>query len=149
MTLTIVLSIKLSKFADNTKLVERVTTDVQVTSMRTDLNELCKWSEGWLMLFNAEKCKVIHFGGNNVKSIYDLGDESLAISDAERDLGIIVDGNLKVTKQCVKAAATASSVLGMISRTITYRSKDIVISLDKTLVRLHLVYRIQAWRPHY
>ena len=139
---------KLSKFADDTKLVGRVTTEDQVSSMRKDLNELYKWSEDWLMLFNAEKCKVIHFGGANAKSSYELGGECLTASEAERDLGVIVDRNLKVSKQCVKAAATASSVLGMISRTITNRSKDILVNLYKSLVRPHLEYCVQAWRPH-
>ena len=53
---------KLSKFADDTKLVGNVTTEEQVTSMRQDLKELYRWSEDWLMMFNTEKCKVIHFG---------------------------------------------------------------------------------------
>jgi len=140
---------KLSKFADDTKLVGKVTTEDQVSSMRKDLNELYKWSEDWLMLFNADKCKVIHFGGTFGNNSYELGGVSLAVSEAERDLGVIVDRNLKVSKQCVKAAATASSVLGMISRTITNRSKDILVNLYKSLVRPHLEYCIQAWRPHY
>ena len=80
---------KLSKFADDTKLEGRVTTEFQVTSMRADLNELYKWSEDWLMLFNAEKCRVIHFGGATVKSSYELDGECLTVSEAERDLGLL------------------------------------------------------------
>ena len=53
---------KLSKFADDTKLVGNVTTDDQVAGMRQDLKELYRWSEDWLMMFNTEKCKVIHYG---------------------------------------------------------------------------------------
>jgi len=41
-------------------------------------------------------------------------------------------------------------VLGMIMRTITSRSKDILIPsyMYKSLVRPHLDFCIQAWRPH-
>ena len=53
---------KLSKFADDTKLVGNVTTEDQVAGMRQDLKELYRWSEDWLMMFNTEKCKVIHYG---------------------------------------------------------------------------------------
>ena len=117
--------------------------------MRHDLNELFKWSEDWLMLFNAEKCKVMHFGAGNKLFSYDLGGGCLAVSEGERDLGVNVSIDLKVSKQCMKAAATANCVLGMISRTISSRSKDIIVNLYKSLVRPHLEYCIQAWRPHY
>ena len=50
---------------------------------------------------------------------------------------------------CYKAASKANSVLGMISRTISSRSKDIMLNLYKSLVRPHLEYCVQAWRPHY
>ena len=140
---------KLSKFADDTKLVGKVSNADQVASMRNDLKELFKWSEEWLMMFNADKCKVIHFGARNENSSYELGIECLAVSEAERDLGIIIDADLKVSKQCVKAATTANCVLGMISRTISSRSEDILVNLYKSLVRPHLEYCIQAWRPHY
>ena len=56
---------KLSKFADDTKLVGNVTNEDQVESMRQDLKELFKWSEDWLMMFNTEKCKVVHYVRDN------------------------------------------------------------------------------------
>jgi len=140
---------KLSKFADDTKLIGKATTEEQVASMRHDLLELGKWSEDWLMLFNAEKCKVMHFGTQNVNSSYTLDGVSLAVTGAERDLGVIVDSDLKASKQCVKAAATANRILGMISRTISNKSIEIIRPLYKSLVRPHLEYCVQAWRPHY
>ena len=73
----------------------------QVASMRQDLEELCKWSEDWLMLFNKDKCKVMHFGSCNGNSSYDLGGVSLDVIEVERDLGVMVDRDLKVSKQCV------------------------------------------------
>ena len=73
----------------------------------------------------------------------------MTVSDAERDLGVIIGGDLKVSKQCTKAAATANCVLGMMYRTISSRSKDIIVNLYKSLVRPHLEFCIQAWRPHY
>ena len=36
----------------------------------------------------------------------------------------------------------------MIKRTITCRKKEIILRLYKSLVRPHLEYGIQAWRPH-
>ena len=59
------------------------------------------------MMFNNEICKVVHYGRDNAKSNYELGGGCLTVSEAERDLGVIIDCDLKVSKQCTKAAATA------------------------------------------
>jgi hypothetical protein len=61
---------------------------------------------------------------------------------------VIFGSNFKVSKQCIKAAKKGNQILGLIKRTITCRSKEIIIRLYKSLVRPHLEYCIQAWRPH-
>ena len=100
------------------------------------------------MLFNVEKCKVLHFGTKNVNSEYLMSDTALEVVKEERDLGIIIQSNLKVSKQCAKVVKTANRILGMIRRTISYKSKDTIRTLYKSLVRPHLEYCVQAWRPH-
>jgi len=37
----------------------------------------------------------------------------------------------------------------MIKRTFSIRDMDIILQLYKSLVRTHLEYSVQAWRPHY
>ena len=37
----------------------------------------------------------------------------------------------------------------MIKRSFSVRDKDVILQLYKLLVRPHLEYSIQAWRPHY
>jgi len=139
---------RLSKFADDTKLYSCVSSQSQIESLRNDLASLFKWSMDWQMLFNLDKCKVMHFGRSNIKADYRMGGKVLEVVTEERDLGIIVQNDLKVSQQCAKAVKTANRVLGMISRTFVTRSKDVVLQLYKSLVRPHLEYCIQAWRPH-
>ena len=50
------------KFADDTKLFSQVSTYEDAEKLQITLNE---WSNEWSMLFNAEKCKCIHYGYNN------------------------------------------------------------------------------------
>jgi hypothetical protein len=139
---------KLSKFADDTKVFSTVSTKAEIEKLRLDLRNLFKWSEDWQMLFNVEKCKIMHFGKNNVKADYSMNGKILEVVNEERDLGVIVQDDLKVSQQCVKVVKTANKVLGMISRTFVCRSKDVILQLYKSLVRPHLEYCIQAWRPH-
>ena len=51
---------KIWKFADDTKLVGRVDSEENESLLQEDLNELFRWSQEWLMLFNVEKCNVMH-----------------------------------------------------------------------------------------
>jgi len=56
---------------------------------------------------------------------------------------------MKPISQCRQAYAKASRVLGMISRTISYKTPTVLLKLCKTLVRPHLEYCIHVWSPYY
>ena len=138
----------LSKFADDAKLYRSVSSIHQVTLLQADLDKLLDWSEEWQMEFNVEKCKVMHFGKSNSKSNYTIGNSTLQVVTYEKDLGVIVQDDLKVSMQCSEVVKKANKILGMIKRTFTSRSKEIILRLYKFLVRPHLDYCAQAWRPH-
>ena len=102
---------KILKFADDTKLFGVVATPEQVNQMREDLRMLCKWSEEWLMLFNVDKCKVMHFGVNNIGDKYLIGNKQLDVLERERDMGFIISKDLKVSYQCSKVVGIAHRLL--------------------------------------
>jgi ribonuclease P/MRP protein subunit RPP40 len=142
------ISNKLLKFADDTKLFGKVGTMEDIGRLREDLVKLVTWSKEWLMLFNVDKCKVMHVGCNNPKAEYKMEEGVLRRICEELDLGIIVQDNLKCAGQCAKVVKTANRVLGMIKRTFCNFSRNIIVKLYKSLIRPHLEYAIQAWRPH-
>jgi len=47
-------------------------------------------SKEWQMLFNVEKCNVMHLGFNNPKVNYVMDATQLQVVSEKRDLGIIV-----------------------------------------------------------
>ena len=100
------------------------------------------------MLFNADKCRVMHFGAGNKGVTYSVNNHDLEVVDEEKDLGILIQSNLKVSAQCSKVIKRANIILGMIKRCFTCRSKNVVLKLYKSLVRPHLEYCVQSWRPH-
>ena len=99
------------------------------------------------MLFNAEKCKCIHYGYNNKQYDYFMGHECIETTHEETDWRVIFIETLDVTKECVRAANKAHAMLGMINRSFKYKTKEVVLKLYKSLVRPHLDYCIQARRP--
>ena len=56
---------------------------------------------------------------------------------------------MTVSEQCGLAAAKGNQILGLIKTNITYMDKTLIIPLYKAIVRPHLEYCIQAWRPYH
>ena len=61
---------------------------------------------------------------------------------------MIVRDDGKVAAQCAAAAVKGYQILGLVARTFVSRDKRILMPLYKTLVRPHLDFCVQAWRPH-
>ena len=136
------------KFADDTKLFRKVNTDGDKQHLQNDLDRLMKWSEKWQMLFNLGKCKCLHTGHGNLDVNYKMGDTVLGTTVKEKDLGVTISADMKVSEQCGIAASKGNQILGLIRRNITYKGKKLIIPLYKAIVRPHLEYCIQAWRPY-
>ena len=58
------------------------------------------------MLFNLEKCSVMHMGKRNqeLHVPYEMGGKVLKVSEEERDLGVIVHRSAKPSRQCAEAS---------------------------------------------
>jgi hypothetical protein len=139
---------KISKFADDTKLCRAVGDEEEAEILRDDLKRMFRWSQDWQMLFNLEKCSVMHMGKRNNEFSYEMGGTVLKASEEERDLGVIMHKSAKPSRQCAEASKKANSTLGRIRRTIVSRDKDTILRLYKSLVRPQLEYCIQVWNPY-
>jgi ribonuclease P/MRP protein subunit RPP40 len=124
---------KILKFADHTKLYRQVGTAEDIANQRNDWSKLVGWSKEWLMLFNVEKCKVMHIGFGNGKAGYKMDGVQLQEVHEEMDLGVLVQDNLKHAQQCAKVVGKANRVIGMIKRTLKNFSSNVVIKLYKCL----------------
>ena len=70
------------------------------------------------------------------------------VEPQEKDLGVTFSADMKVSEQCGIAASKGNKFLGLRRRTITYKEKQLIVPLYKAIVRSHLEYCIQAWRPY-
>ena len=79
---------------------------------------------------------------------YKMGDAVLGRTTQEKDLGVTFSADMKVSEQFGIAASKRNKILGLIRITIMYKEKQLIVSLYKAIVRPHLEYCIQAWRPY-
>ena len=99
------------------KIFRRVQTRQECRTLQEDLNRLEQWSAKWQMLFNQSKCKCLHIGRANGKEPYEMHNTVLLKTSKEKDLGMTISADWKVSEQCGIAATR------MIKRNITCTEK--------------------------
>ncbi len=100
----------ISKLADDTKIGRTIRTGEDARALQEDLNKLSAWSDRWQINFNINKCSVLSIGTRNPVHGYSLDSTVMGRTDSERDLGVLVNSDLKLRKQCISARNKANRV---------------------------------------
>jgi len=137
------------KFADDTKVFSSVNSVEEHSKLQKDLQAINRWWEEWQMLFNVDKCKVMHIGKENPNLSYYMKGKQLEDVNQEKDLRIIITNDLKPSAHCTQSYTKANRMLGVIARTFSTRDPHIILSLYKSVVTPHLEYCSPAWTPYY
>ena len=85
-------------FADDTKVMRQVSSADDAVTLQRDLDSLERWSNDWLLKFNADKCHVLTLGKfENIMYThrYQICGNELDHVFEEKDLGVTIDFELK------------------------------------------------------
>ena len=94
------------------------------------------------MLLHFGKSKCIHIGHGNMDEDYKMGDALLGRTTQEKDLRVTLSADMKVSEQCRITASKGKKIIGLITRTITYKEKQLIVPLYKAIIRQHWEYCI-------
>ena len=138
----------LRMFADDTKMFSQVEDEQDASRLQEDLEALSVWSDTWMMPFNEDKCSILHVGHANQGYQYTMNSKPITSTQVEKDLGVLVDSELKFRQQAASVVAKATQVLAVIRRSFALIDEVTLPLLFKSLVRPHLEYGNLIWGPH-
>ena len=140
---------KVLLFADDTKIYSSISRANPISSLQDDINACIEWSVMWQLPFNISKCKILHIGQFNPRYCYNMDGMDIVKVNEEKDLGVLIDCNLKFHSQCSAVVNKANRLLGLIKQTFSDISVDSFTCLYKSIVRPILEYGNLVWGPYY
>jgi hypothetical protein len=132
-------------FADDTKIYNNAHFSNLIQS---DLDTLSRWSNKWLLPFNVDKCKVLHYGKNNLNHEYLMSGNIVSAGPSMKDLGVIFQDNIHFDQHISKVTSLASSRLGIIKNTFQVIDREGFLILYKSYVRPLLEFAMPVWCPY-
>jgi hypothetical protein len=142
-------------FADDMKIFCGVTSGMDNCRLQSDLDRIVIWTEDWLLKLNAPKCKTLTLGrvdkSHPFRYLIQDGSGSgqvLASVTEEKDLGVLIDRELRFNTHVYSKIKTANRMIGLIRRNFKNIDFEGFLLLYKALVRSHLEYAQTVWSPY-
>ena len=110
-------------FADDTKVLREISSKEDAKRLQDDIDTLDAWSKKWLLRFHPDKCHVLTLGKfENISHTerYRLGETELEHVFEEKDLGVIIDSEMKFDQHIHAKTMKANSSAGLIRHSFSF-----------------------------
>ena len=136
-------------FADDSKIIKSIKNPMDRELLMKDLQAVLQWAKENKMELNEDKFQLLSIGKlEDLKLPYALGDINIEQDSEVKDLGVTIDVNLNWSKHIANISKAARNSASWILRTISDRSRDIMLVLYKSFVRSQLEYSSSLWSPY-
>ena len=141
---------KLLKYVDDSKVLAEASTEDEVQRLQENLNNVYQWADTNNMRWNEVKFQIMRLGKDeelkeNTKFFTPNYEELIDEKDTIKDLGVLVDSNLRYKSQIMSAVSKARRKLGWVLRTFRTRSVYLLRRLWNSVIQPHLDYGSMVW----
>ena len=122
-----------------------------IDNLQNDVNRMQFLALLWQLSFYIFKCWALHLGmgKTNPNHIYYINSEPLQNINEEKDLGIIIDNQLKFHRHASSVSNKAHQLLALIWQSFIYFDTETFPHLYKSIVWPILEYGNLIWGPFY
>ena len=135
-------------FADDNKLFRNIYSDSNALLLQRNIGNMHSWSTNSLLRFHPDKCYSINIRRKSKQYChhnYKMNNKDLENKSEIKDLGIIVDEDLRFSNHIIDKVNKANQMMGIIRRAMVYLNRHNFNLLYTSLVRPHLEYVV--WSP--
>jgi hypothetical protein len=136
-------------YADDVKLYTAVFLNEDTALLQNKLDVLFEWSSAWQLNISTSKCATMQI--NTLPGCPDLCLNNIALSNVKefKDLGVVIDNNLKFTSHVNYVVAKASARACLIHKCFVSKDVHTLTRAYKAYVRPLLEYASCVWSPVY
>ena len=135
-------------FVDDTKIFRNIRSEDDRETLQKDINNMLEWANKWQLEFHPDKC--VSMSINNKEDqprTYKMKETTLKRVKQGKDIGVVVDQQLKFESHIYEKINKANSMMGLIRRSFIYMDEDMFKKLFKAIVHPHLEYANSVWHP--
>ncbi len=121
--------------------------------MSEALIRLSAWADLWQLEINSKKCNVLRIFNHRCPPVYnihyDLNGQNLDVLTSTKDLGVVLDNNLRFDQHISLIVHRAHQRANLILKCFQSRDRSILMRAFVTYVRPLLEYATPVWTPHH
>ena len=148
-----------SSFADDTRLSQQISCCEDTTLLQNDLNNVVNWAEQNNMALHESKFELLTYRTPRSKLLGELpgtsewleyntpSGQDICPSKSVKDLGVHLSNNIGWSTQVNETVKSANKMANWILSVFKNRSKSVMMTLFKSLVRSRLEYSCPVWNP--
>jgi hypothetical protein len=138
--------------ADDTMIYRPIRSQEDVEILQEDLDRVYRWSQDWLLKFNALKCEHLRISTSKKQLAqgpkFQLAGSVIPSSDRVKYLGVTLSQDLKWKKHWKEVCSKSNQLLGMLRRNLHGASAKAKRVAYTSLVRSRLEYASVVTDPY-
>ena len=134
-------------FADDLKLYTEINTPLSESNFQSHLDRIFTWAESWQLSISYSKCSIMNLGRQPSPSSFTFQNTPILSSNLVKDLGVLVDPDLKFASHIHDFVSRAKLRSALIFRSFLTNNIDNLKRAFVTYVRPLLEYASPVWSP--